>query len=157
MGDTPPPSPAARPRPQSDSRRRLATRGLLAASLLVLPSLVLPSVVHGVGKQPKKTDGLYAVFVNGSCTGRGTATVLKKVIAVVATAEDARGVKGLVVATLVLDGDHFRGVGTVIDRPATFFGRLDGYDGDKHFRGARLLCNYTDARGHSGRVVGTFP
>jgi hypothetical protein len=123
----------------------------LAASLAVLPSVVV-----GAGKKPKKTDGPYTITVGGSCTGGGKATVSKDAITVTADVEDAAGNKGVLKVTLDVDGGHFQGDGTVFGVAANFFGRLDGYDGDKHFRGARVLCSYTDAQGRSGRFAGTL-
>ena len=146
----------APPRPTSSrhsgrlvGRRRLVARCLLAALLVVLPSVGL-----AVGKKPKKTDGPYNIAVGGSCAGGGRATVKKDTITVAADVTDEQGNAGTLSATLTVDGDHFEGNGTVLGRSANFFGRLDGYDGDKHFRGARLLCNYTDSQGRSGRLAG---
>jgi hypothetical protein len=137
------------PSPNPSNLPRLAVRCLLAAALAFLPS-----VASGSGRQPKKTDGPYKLTFGGSCAGRGRAVVLKLAVTVLGEVEDAKGRKGLLVAAMALDGDHCRGVGTVLGRPATFAGRLDGYAGDKHFRGARLLCSYTDSQGRSGRLAG---
>jgi hypothetical protein len=140
------------PATSSPARRtcgRLAARCLLAAALAALPS-----IAHGVGKKPKKTDGPYTLTVGGSCAGAGRATVKKDTISVTADVVDESGSRGTLSATLDVDGDHFEGNGTVLGVAADFFGRLDGYDGDKHFRGARILCSFTDARGRSGRLAG---
>jgi hypothetical protein len=138
----------------SPSRRRRARFSVIGCCLLAASLLAVTPVVYAVGKKPKKTDGPYTITIGGSCTGSGRATVKKTTITIRAQVQDAQGNKGPLVATLVIDGDHFQGVGTVVDSPATFFGRLDGYDGDKTFRGARLLCSYTDSKGHSGRIAG---
>lgn len=140
-------------RPAPSSRRR--HRGRIVACCVVACALVvLPSFVYAVGKKPKKTNGPYNILVGGSCAGAGRAIVKKDTITVTADVEDDGGNKGTLAATLTVDGDHFQGDGSVLGRAANFFGRLDGYDGDKHFRGARILCNYTDAAGRSGRMAG---
>jgi hypothetical protein len=127
----------------------LAARCLLAAGLAVLPS-----IAFGVGKKPKKTDGPYTLSVGGSVTGAGRASVKKDTITVFADVVDAGGNRGTLEVELDVDGDHFQGTGKVLGRAADFFGRLDGYDGDKHFRGARILCSFTDSQNRSGRLAG---
>jgi hypothetical protein len=144
MGQPAPFSPAPR-----RGRPRLTARLALVVGLAALPVIGL-----GVGKKPKKTDGPYNIAVGGSCLGAGRATVKKDTITVSADVEDPFGNRGTLSVTLTVDGDHFEGDGTVLGRAANFFGRLDGYDGDKHFRGARLLCSFTDSRGRSGRLAG---
>ena len=135
----------------------LGSRRLWAAVLL--PLLAVPAPVDAAGKKPRRTDGPYNVTVGGSCAGRARAVVAGPVLAITAQVTDeSSGAEGPLVATdLRIDGSHFRGKGVVFGRAATFAGRLDGYAGDKHFRGARVLCSFTDARGElHGRITGVL-
>lgn len=130
---------------------------IFAKFCLVVLFLTTPAVVWAVGRQPTRTDGTYQISVGAVCTGRGHAVVGGGRILLQANVKDRAGTSGVLVApAMVLDGDHFQGTGTVMGRPATFIGRLDGYDQDKKFRGARLLCSFTDSAGHSGRVAGVL-
>lgn len=129
----------------------------MLALLLIVPLLLVSPTVRGVGKQPPRTNGPYPVVVRGSCEGEGRAVVAAGKIHIHAVVTDEAGNRGALTANnLTLSGPHFEGRGMVMGKKATFTGRLDGYDGDKHFKGARLLCNYTDATGRSGRVAGTL-
>ncbi|MDB5297264.1 MAG: hypothetical protein JWO31_3247 [Phycisphaerales bacterium] len=136
--------------------RPVRRAGLTGRCLLAAALALAPTGLWAAGKQPKKTDGPYGLTIRGSCTGQGSASVKKGTITLSGQVRGHDGRTGSVAADLTLDGDHFDGTGTVLDRPANFFGRLDGYDGDKHFRGARILCSYTDSEGRSGRIAGSL-
>jgi len=116
-------------------------------------------MLSGAGKQPKKTDGGYAVTVGGYYEGSGTADVSPDRIRinadVVVAGSDGRKLN-MVAPNLTLDGDHFSGTANVQGNKLTIRGRLDGYADDPDFHGARLLLTYTDSAGHSGRIAGTF-
>lgn len=142
-------------RPFSYRWRPAGRRTLCGLALLLA---VAPAVVNAAGKKPKKTDGPYNVTVGGSYTGQGRAVVAGRTILITAQIRNESGEVGLLIGTdLVIDGDHFHGAGLVFGRPATFTGRLDGYAGDKHFRGARVLCSVVDrAGGRTGRVAGVL-
>ena len=134
--------------------RRLRWTALVGCALLAA-TIVDPSGASATGKQPKKTNGAYDLTVRGSCTGEGQGTVAGGRVSIRIPVEDEAGNKGMLIAEgLMLDGGHFQGAGTVFGRPATFSGRLDGYDGDKHFRRARLLCSFAEADARAGRIAG---
>jgi hypothetical protein len=143
-------------RPNPSSRRPTRRRRIL--QVLVCVIALGPMLVQGAGKQPKKTNGRYNVSVAGSCTGEGRATVRRGVVGFTANVTDESGNKGTLVGTgFAINGSHFSGPGLVMGRPALFWGRLDGYAGDKHFKGARLLCTYTEVGGdRTGRVAGVL-
>jgi hypothetical protein len=119
---------------------------------------LVPTLVDAAGKKPKKTDGPYTITVGGSYSGRGQAQVAGQLLVIQAEVTDESGAKGMLIgADLRIDGGHFRGTGLVFGRPAIFSGRLDGYNGDKHFRGARILCNFKEVAGpRAGRVAGVL-
>ena len=146
----------ADPSSERPARRRVL-RLWFACALLLAMAAAVPSVVSAVGKQPKKTNGAYHLTVRGYCTGEGQGTVRGKRVSIEVPVTDDSGTAGTLVANdLPLDGDHFEGDGTVFGRPAKFTGRLDGYDGDKHFRRARLLCSFTEGTARGGRIAGSL-
>lgn len=109
-------------------------------------------------KKPANCDGSYLTFVKGYFTGTGNSTVAGNAIAISATVDCANGPKGVSFSapSLTLNGDHFGGLGTANGTTLTLTGRIDGYDQDKNFRGARILVYYTDASGHRGRIAGVI-
>lgn len=117
------------------------------------------TVLHGVGRQPKKTNGAYQVTVAGYYAGTGTLTVRGKKVAIQATVEPADG-KGaklkFIASNLALNGDHFTGTATIQGAQVNIRGRLDGYAGDPVFHGARCLCSYTDGGTHAGQIAGVL-
>ena len=125
---------------------------------LLAGSLLAPGTLRASGKQPKKTNGQYAVTVAGYYTGTGTADIKNKKIMIKATVrvDDSGPPVDLVAPDLELDGDHFAGAANAQGAKLQLKGRLDGYAGDKDFRGARLLCTYTDEAGHAGRIAGVL-
>jgi hypothetical protein len=117
---------------------------------------VAPVLVYARGKQPKKTDGQYRVTVAGFYQGSGTADVNNKRVTIRAEVRSDEGPGGtLVCPSPPLDGGDFTGTGDVGGTTLQVRGRLDGYSGAPPFRGARLLCTYTDA-GHVGRIAGVL-
>jgi len=130
---------------------------LLGQALLTGLLVCLPMFVKAIGVQPHNTNGRYTVEVRGSCQGVGEAVVAGGRIQIQVNVRDKTGTQGsLVVAAMELSGPNFRGDGMVMGRKAAFIGRLDGYGGDKHFKGARLLCSFTDEAGRSGRIAGVI-
>lgn len=146
---------ARRGTPSRNSTR--TTRAFVRFGLVVVLA-VAPAVVYAKGKKPKKTDGPYNVSIRGSYTGEGRAEVNGNKVSINAQVKDEYGADGaLVGGNLKIDGDHFEGAGTVFGRSVTITGRLDGYDGDKHFRGARILCNFVETSGQrAGRIAGVL-
>lgn len=129
---------------------------VLCIALLGLGALA-PALLYAAGKQPKKTDGQYRVTVAGAYRGNGTVEVKNKKVNINAKMRaEGEAEADFVCPNLALDGDHFEGSGTFKGLNFIVRGRLDGYDGDKTFRGARVLCTYTDGAGHSGRIVGVL-
>lgn len=132
--------------------------------VVILSLVLLPVLAHAdLGrpkkpKKPRKTDGPYTVSVRGSYTGEGRALVAGFAVAITARVTDESGTQGMLVGTdLRMEGGYFQGTGVVCGRPAIFSGRLDGYNGDKHFRGARILCNFKEVAGpRGGRVAGVL-
>jgi len=130
---------------------------LLGLAVLVVAGAATPVLLRAAGKQPKKTDGSYQVTVAGYYSGKGTVDVKNKKLSLVVDIvhEDLTAI--LSAANLHLDGDHFEGTTTLPGGTKVFIrGRLDGYESDKDFRGARLLCTYVDEAGHHGRIVGVL-
>jgi hypothetical protein len=128
----------------------------LISTLLALAA-VGPVLLNAAGKQPKKTDGGYRVTVGGFYTGTGTADVRNKKVTIRAEVRSAGGGTGtLNCPNLKLDGDHFSGTGNLQGTKLTVRGRLDGYADDPDFRGARILCTYTDDAGNTGRIAGVL-
>jgi len=136
----------------------LAALGVLAA---VAPGLLSAD-------NPKKVAGDYSVKVGGYYTGDGSATVSDAGVQIVAKVH-RDGFPDTPVAlrasNLKVDGAHFRGTGFIDRKPFKFVGRIDGYSGDKTFKGARILCTYTPAGGNNpnspnagqvGRVAGVL-
>lgn len=136
----------------------LAALGVLAA---VAPGLLSAD-------NPRKVAGEYSVKVGGYYAGEGSATVSDAGVQIRATVH-RDGFPDTPVAlrarNLKLDGDHFSGTGVIDTKPFKFVGRLDGYSGDKTFKGARILCTYTPAGGNNpnspnagqvGRVAGVL-
>jgi hypothetical protein len=139
---------------QCSSNRRRSTPSLRIAVLIALFALV-PTVAFSVGKQPKETNGNYKVKVGGTYEGSGTAHIGSKKVNIHLSIEDENGNEGSLIANAMdLSGDHFEGKGKVMGVKATFIGRIDGYDQDTHFRGARLLCSFIDENGKGGRIAG---
>ena len=146
------------PAPRTTSTRTWRRLGTpVGFALAVLVVLLAPALVSSAGKKPKKTDGPYTLRVAGDYDGKGRAVVLKAAIALTGQVSDESGKEGLLVATgLTLDGAHFHGAGLVMGRPADFAGRLDGYAGDKNFRGARVLVRFRDVEGRTGFIAGVL-
>lgn len=114
------------------------------------------SSLTGAGLQPKKTDGQYAITVGGYFQGSGTATVSSTRVRFRARVRNEAGRSSNFATFLRLDGDHFEGTANVAGTTFTFRGRLDGYAAERNFRGARILCNYTDGNGNVGKVAGVL-
>lgn len=136
---------------------RLIHRTPVRAVLLIFLVTFGPAIVFAMGRQPDKTNGAYSITVGGVCSGRGNGVVGANRVHLHAKVRDDSGSTGqLIASNMILEGDHFQGSGAIFGRSATFFGRLDGYDQDSHFRGARILCSFTDSSGRTGRIVGTM-
>jgi hypothetical protein len=130
---------------------------LWCVTALVVVGAATPILVRAAGKQPKKTDGSYQVTFGGYYTGTGTANVKNKKVMIKGTVEHDGQSFSFVAPNLQLDGDHFAGTANVAGgTKLTLHGRLDGYDADADFRGARLLCTYVDDAGHRGRIAGVL-
>ncbi len=104
------------------------------------------------------TDGSYLTFVGGYLAGSGKSQVGGGAVIVTAQVKNADGISTTLSApALTLTGDHFAGTATAAGcSTLTIVGRLDGYQGDNHFRGARILAYYTDNNGHSGKIGGVI-
>ena len=90
-------------------------------------------------------------------TTTGTVDVKNKKLSLVASITHDALSGTLSAPNLRLDGDHFEGTAILPSGiNVNVRGRLDGYDADKDFRGARLLCTYVDDAGHRGRIVGVL-
>jgi len=136
----------------------LAALGVLAA---IAPGLLSAD-------NPKKVAGDYSVKVGGYYTGDGSATVSDAGVQMVAPVHRdgfPDTLLSLRARNLKLDGNHFSGTGIIDTKSFKFVGRLDGYSGDKTFKGARILCTYTPADGNNpnspnagqvGRVAGVL-
>jgi hypothetical protein len=94
----------------------------------------------------KKVLGDYSVRVGGYYAGEGEATANEAGVFIRARVHregSPNATVTLVAPNLKLDGAHFSGTGRIGGKPFKFAGRLDGYSGDKTFKGARILCTYT--------------
>jgi hypothetical protein len=104
------------------------------------------------------TTGSYLTYIGGYLSGTGTSKVGGGAVILTAAVTTADGVSTTLSApNLTLIGDHFSGTGTASGCPTlNIVGRLDGYQGDINFHGARILAYYTDGNGHNGKIGGVI-
>jgi hypothetical protein len=114
-----------------------------------------PSLVE---QQMPGTTGSYLTYVGGYLAGTGTSKVGGGAVILSVAVTTADGVSTTLSApSLTLTGDHFAGTATAAGcSTLNIVGRLDGYQGDTNFHGARILAYYTDNNGHNGKIGGVI-
>lgn len=135
------------------------TRRWVIFSLLLVVGATVCADTPRPRRAPRNKDGEYNCTIGGYVTGNGNAVVSGGKVSITAT-----GLKGddgssgdLTVSNLALTRDnHFSGTGTVLNRSATFSGRIDVPDDIREhaIKGVRLVATFKSSSGQYGRVIG---
>lgn len=142
------------------SRRALLVAGLAGAVLgSASPSSASAQVV------PSGTQ--FAIFITGSYTGQGTATVSGGNVIINCDVKNDQGIGGSFSVTCLLTGDHFRGAGSLFGKGGNLIvqGRVEAkdlpQDPNAVVTDARIGATYVETQNgnviHGGRISGAVP
>ncbi len=121
-------------------------------SILVFFSVATAALARD---KPAGVNGAYAVTVAGYYHGTGTGTVSGNTVSVIVNITTDDGATGQLVASLIIDGNHCTGSGSVLDQQLTVSARMDnsGSASTPELRASRIMATFITANNRGGRIV----